>query len=411
MRIGEETHAPGTFDMSDLDDHIARFSHHDVEGMQDPYPLFAEVRSRCPVAHSEQHGGFDFGVTYDGVKRILSDYRYFSSAEGAAIPQGPVMMLPVDIDPPEQTRFRKMLNPHFTSEAAEIARPRIEAIVRDLIDQFIEEGTADAATQLTRPTLSSTILPVLGVPVEDRARLTELLEYMAHYKTLDPDGYNARSAEVGGYLMQLAATRRTAPAQDDLVQVLVTEKVGDHALTDEEVFRVLLVALFGGLDTTHAALSEAILHLARHPEDKQRLKSGEIDMAGAIEEFVRFASPIQALRRTVRQPTELEGKPLAVGTKVVALNGAANRDPARFAEPDRCLIDRDARAHLGFGNGAHICLGRNFARVMMDVVLRAMLDRLPDFAVADDFTPEYAVGEARGMKSLPIRFTPGERIN
>lgn len=398
-----------TSDMTDLDEHIARFSHHDTVDMQDPYPLFAKVRARCPVAHSSEHGGFYFGVTYDGVKRILSDYRYFSSAEGAAIPQGPVMMLPVDIDPPEHTRFRKMLNPYFTVEAAERARPRIEVLVHDLIDNFIEQGSADAATQLTRPTLSSTILPVLGVPVADRPHLTELLEYMAHYKTLDRAGYDARSAEVGGYLMALAAGRRDGPAQDDLLQALVTDKVGDRALSDEEVFRVLLVALFGGLDTTHAALSEAILHLSRNPQDKKRLASGTVDMAGAIEEFVRFASPIQALRRTAHQPTELEGETIPVGSPVVALNGAANRDPDRFPDPDRCLIDRDARAHLGFGNGAHICLGRNYARVMMDVVLRAMLDRLPDFAVAEDFVPEYAVGEARGIKSLPIRFTPGER--
>lgn len=395
--------------MADLDKRIAAFSHHDPADMQDPYPFFANVRGQCPVAHSDAHGGFEYGVTYDGVKRILSDYRFFSSAEGAAIPQGPVMMLPVDIDPPEQTRYRKMLNPHFTVEAAERARPRIEALVHDLIDGFIADGSADAASQLTRPTLSQTILPVLGVPVEDRAHLTEVLEYMAHYKTIDPDGYNARSAEVGGYLMTLAARRRTGPSQDDLLQALVTERIGDHPLSDEEVFRVLLVALFGGLDTTHAALSEAILHLSRHPQDKARLTSGEVDLAGAIEEFVRFASPIQALRRTVRQPTELEGLPLAPGVPVLALNGAANRDPARFPDPDRCLIDRDARAHLGFGNGAHICLGRNFARVMMDVVLRAMLDRMPDFTIEEGFVPDYAVGEARGMKSLPIRFTPGRR--
>ena len=399
----------GNPDVRDQNEPAAAFSHHDVAAMQDPYPLFADIRGRCPVAHSDEHGGFYFGVSYDSVKRILSDYRSFSSAEGAALPQGPVMMLPVDIDPPEQTRFRKMLNPYFTVEEAEQARPRITALVHDLIDSFIEDGAADAASQLTRPTLSSTILPVLGVPEADRYHLTEVLEYMAHYKTQDPEGYNARSAEVGGYLMRLAAGRRAEPGQNDLVQALVTEKVGDRALTDEEVFRVLLVALFGGLDTTHAALSEAILHLSRHPEDKQRLSSGEVDMRGAIDEFVRFASPIQALRRTVCQATELEGQTIPAGSRVVALNGAANRDPNKFPEPDRCLIDRDASAHLSFGNGAHICLGRNFARVMMDVVLRAMLERLPDFTVAADFVPEYAVGEARGMKNLPIRFTPGKR--
>jgi cytochrome P450 len=152
---------------------------------------------------------------------------------------------------------------------------------------------------------------------------------------------------------------------------------------------------------------ESLLFLARNPQEKQRLLSGERDWPTAIEEFIRYTSPIQGLRRTLTRDTELDGQALKVGDWMFALHGAANRDPAVFAEPDRCLLDRSPNPHLSFGAGAHICLGRNLARLEIEVLLRAVLTRLPDYDTVAGFEPAYLAGEARGMKSLPVRFTPG----
>lgn len=153
-------------------------------------------------------------------------------------------------------------------------------------------------------------------------------------------------------------------------------------------------------------MSGALYHLGKHPEDKERLLSGEAPWNVAIEEFLRFTTPIQALRRTVVKDTELDGAMVSKGAFVLALNGAANRDPAKFPDPDRCIISRDARDHMSFGSGAHVCIGRHYARVMIDVCLRTVLARVGDYKLAHGFVPDYTSSEARALKTLPVSFTP-----
>jgi cytochrome P450 len=318
-----------------------------------------------------------------------------------------VPLLPVDLDPPQHTSWRRVLNKFFTVEAAEADRPRIQSIADELVDAFIDRGSADAVNELTRPFLAMTMLPVLGVPIEDRKMLGDKLLWMVHNRLFDEEGWVARYMEVGEYLTGLVAKRRTDSRRDDLLQCLIEEEFDGKMLTDAEGYQVLLLTLFGALDSTSSAMSGAILHLGRNPGDKDRLKSGAVPWEIAIEEFLRFTTPIQALRRTVRTPAEIDGGTVEPGEFVLALNGAANRDPAKFPEPDKCVIDRDARDHMSFGAGGHICIGRHFARVMLDVCLKTVLRRLPDFEVAADFEPDYTSSEARALKALPITFTPG----
>lgn len=387
------------------------FSHHDAGQMRDPYRFYADVRARCPVAHSDALGGFFFSVSHASSKQVLSSYREFTSREGVALPAMPSRMLPVDLDPPQQTKFRKVLNRFFSIERARLYRPTIEHVVDALIDDFIGDGAADIAAQLTRPAATGIMLPLIGVPIAERAALTSALDFLSNARTTDVDELQRTMGFISECLMSLVTRRRQAPGGDaDYVRFLLDEPIDGQSLTNEEVFQVLLVTLFGALDTTHATLNMTLLHLAREPADKERLIAGEIDWANAIEEFVRYASPIQFLRRTVVEPIELHGVALPAGAPILAGIGAGNRDPQVFAEPDRCILTRDARDHLGFGSGAHVCLGRNFARVIMDVVLKTVLARLPDFSVAADFVPEFTSGEGRRMKALPMRFAPGQRM-
>ena len=387
------------------------FCHHDPDLMREPYAFYAEMRSRCPIAHSNALGGFFYSLSHDSTKAVLSGYRQFSSREGVALPAMPSRMLPVDLDPPTQTRFRKVLNRFFSVEEARRYRPTIERIVDGLIDDFIADGHADIAGQLTRPAATGIMLPLIGVPAADRPGLARALDFLSNARTTDADELQKAMGFISECLMTLVVRRRTAGDRpSDYVQFLLDEPIDGHRLSDAEIFQVLLVTLFGALDTTHATLNMALLHLAREPADKARLLLGAVDWANAIEEFVRFASPIQFLRRTVVEPTELYGVAMPAGVPVLAGIGAGNRDPQVFAEPDRCLLSRDTVNHLGFGAGAHVCLGRNFARVIIEVVLRAVLTRLPDFTVAADFEPEFTVGEGRRMKVLPMQFTPGQRM-
>lgn len=207
--------------------------------------------------------------------------------------------------------------------------------------------------------------------------------------------------------MGLAAERRTAPRRDDLLQCLIEEEFDGRMLSDMEIYQVLILALFGALDSTSSAMSGSLFHLGQHPEDKRRLLSGEVPWEGAIEEFLRFTTPIQALRRTATKETELDGGTIHPGDIVLAINGAANRDPAKFTDPDKCLIDRDAREHMSFGTGAHVCIGRHYARVMIDVCLKTILNRIGDYRIAEGFVPDYTSSEARALKTLMVEFTPG----
>ena len=382
------------------------YSHHDPEIAQDPYAIFSDVRGKCPLGHSDQLGGFYFPTTHEGVKRIFSDYQHFSSAEGAGLPDQMIRLLPVDLDPPSHTRWRRVLNRFFTVEAAEADRPRVQQIVDELIDAFIGRGSADLVSELTRPLLAMTTLPILGCPIEDRKMLSDKLLWMVHNRTKDNDGWVARYIEMGEYLTSLVGRRRVSAPKDDLLQCLVEQEFDGRKLSDQEGYQVLMLTLFGALDSTASAMSGALFHLAQNPEDRRRLTSGEVPWAGAIEEFLRITSPIQALRRTVVQATEVDGAMLEVGDIVLALNGAGNRDPAKFPEPDKCLIDRDAREHLAFGSGAHVCIGRHYARVMMQACLTSMLTRIPDFAVEPGFEPQYTPSEARALTCLPVVFTP-----
>ncbi|HKY91247.1 MAG TPA: cytochrome P450 [Nevskiaceae bacterium] len=377
--------------------------------MRDPYPMYEAFRTRCPVGRSERHGGFHFVATYAGVKKVFEDYTTFSSSTGVGIPPHPYKMLPIDLDPPQQTKFRRILNPRFTTEAVARKRGEIEAVVNRLIDGFIERGEADLAADLVRPLLPGIVLPLLGVPVEDQPRMSAWIEYLTRGRANDLAGVAKAGEDIGVYLMTLVATRRAQEAKDDIIGLLLQSSIDAQPLTDEEIFRTVLIILFGGLDTTSAVMLESLLFLARNPEEKRRLAADACNWTDVVEELVRYTSPIQALRRTLVADTTLEGRALKAGDWIMGLHGAANRDPAVFSNPDRCVLDRFPNPHVAFGAGAHICLGRNLARLEIEVLLKTVLRRLGDYAPAADFTPDYLAGEARGMKALPVRFTPGRR--
>jgi len=387
----------------------ADFDYYSQALMRDPYAMYDEFRTRCPVARSQHLGGYAFVTTYDGARRVYSEFQTFSSVNGPGLPRRPVKVYPLDLDPPEQNRFRRLLNGHFSVEAVERARPRVQEIVDGLIDQVIEAGACDLAVDIVRPTLPLTVVPMLGVPLEDVAKFSGWVEYQAKNRVADPQGAEAATRAAVDYLKGVVAERREQPPCDDVLSSLLAGDIAGRPLTDDEIAATLFIILVGGLDTTSIAALDALLHLARNPADARALAEGRIPWKPAIEEFLRFYTPVTGLGRTVAQNVTLEGVPLARGEFVLAMSSAANRDPARFTEPNRCLLDRDNNDHLTFGSGAHVCLGRHLARVEMEVLLQTILRRMPDFRPAEGFEPEYELWQVRSMKSLPVTFTPGAR--
>lgn len=392
---------------TDIQQLAAAFDHANPDIAGEPHEMYRLFREQCPIGRSQQHGGFYFATSYKDVKKVFEDYSTFSSSTGVGIPPHPYQMLPIDLDPPQQTKYRRILNAKFTVEAIAAKKDVIEEEIRQFINGFIEKGSADLATDIVRPLLPAVVLPILGVPLEDRQQLCAWIEYLTRGRATDMPGVIKAGEDIGAYLMGLVARRRQMPPGDDIISLMLASKIDGETPTDEQIFRTLFITLFGGLDTTSAVMLESLLFLARHPAEKQKLIAGEYDWARAVEEFVRFTSPVQGLRRTLTKDAELAGQPLKQGDWMFALLGSANRDESVFPDAERCVLDRSPNPHIGFSAGAHICLGRNLARLEIEILLKAILRRLPDFKVADDFKPDYLVGEARGMKSLPIRFTPG----
>lgn len=388
---------------------VEQFDHTSSEQMNQPYAMYQAFRSQCPVGRSAQHGGFFVASRYETVKKIFEDYSAFSSTSGVAIPDHPYRMFPIDLDPPLQAKFRRILNRKFTVESVATKQAEIQGVIDRLIDGFIASGEADLAAQLVRPLLPTIVLPMLGAPLESQQQISEWIELMTRGRATDMEGVAKAGEAIAGVLMMQIARRRGMPPIDDVLGMLLESQIDGKPFSDEDIYRTLLIILFGGLDTTSAVMLESLLYLARNPQTRQQLVAGELDWPTAIEEFIRYTSPIQGLRRTVAGDVELEGASMKAGDRILGLHGSANRDGSVFPQPDQCLLDRKPNPHISFGAGAHVCLGRNLARLEIEILLKTVLARLGDYHVATAFEPEYLVGEARGMKQLPVRFTPGSK--
>lgn len=394
----------------DIKQIAAAFDHANPDIAGQPHALYRQFREQCPVGRSQQHGGFYFASRYKDAKRVFEEYATFSSSTGVGIPPHPYQMLPIDLDPPQQTKFRRTLNKAFTVEAVATQRAAVEEELRVLINGFIEKGEVDLAEELVRPLVPSIVLPMIGVPLEGRKQMCDWIEYLTRGRATDMPGVIKAGEDIGAYLMGLVMSRRQQPRIDDVISLMMESEIDGRPYTDDEIFRSLFIILFGGLDTTTSVMLESLLYLARNPEEKQKLRDGQYDWTSVVEEFVRYTSPVQGLRRTVTQETELAGQKLVPGDWMFSLIGSANRDETVFENADRCVFDRRPNPHIGFSTGAHVCLGRNLARLEIEILLKTVLERFFDFKVAPDFEPDYLVGEARGMKSLPVTFTPGSVV-
>lgn len=386
-----------------------KFDHTSEDMMRDPWDMLSTMRRECPVAHSSQHGGFYLATTYDTVLEIESHWETYSSAQGVGIPPQPYQVPPVELDPPRHTDFRRILNKLFTKKELEKSRGDIEQTVHELMDGFIERGSADLIRDLIHPFMPRIALPIIGVPIEDQDKVIAWVHHILFNKAKDPQGVQKAGMELAGYLQALSAARRGEPRDDtDVLGLLLSATIDGEAISDDEIARTLTLTLFGGLDTSAAVMAEALLYLCRNPEEKRKLRDGEYEWPVVIEEFVRITSPLVGLRRTLTQDVILGGTPLKKGDWVFSLFLSANRDESRFPDADKCILDRRDNPHLGFGADRHLCLGRNLARLEIEVLLKIVLDRIYDYQIPESFSPEYWAGEPRGMKSLPATFTPGQ---
>jgi pimeloyl-[acyl-carrier protein] synthase len=391
---------------------------------EDPYPLYHRLRATDPVHRSPL--GFWVLTRHADVLAVLRDPRMSrdprrservallrATAEVdellAAEEAAPSMLF---VDPPDHTRLRTLVNKAFTPAAVERLRPRVEELVAGLLDRAAGAGAMDVVEELAYPLPVTVICELFGVPEADRDRFRAWSRGLVHL--LDPlvaadaleRALHARQA-LRGYLGGLIAERRAHPAGDLLTALIAAEDQG-HQLTEAELVSMCVLLLVAGHETTVNLIANGMLALLRDPEARARLQADPALARGAVEELLRYDSPVQFTSRHALEDLDVSGRRVRAGETVVAVLGAANRDPAQFPGPDRLDLARAPNRHLAFGGGIHFCLGAPLARMEAAVAIPAMLARLPGLAQGPGPPLRRDTVTLRGLSSLPVTFqAPG----
>jgi cytochrome P450 len=378
----------------------------DPRVVRDPYPIYAAMRSKCPVGHGSRFGGFHVLSRFADVYEAAHNPEVFSSAQGVTVPDfgNPMTAIPLEIDPPEHTRWRHLTQAWFSPAAARALEPDIRAIVTRQIDAFVDRGHADLATELAVPVPPIVIARMLGFPESDWQYYRKLSETMLEAAANDDSQVNAEQAlQLFSYLFEALEDRRDNPRDDMLTRIVQLEFDG-RPLTEDELLGITFLVAVAGHETTVGAIGALLLRRAEHPEVREAI-IGEPELAfSAIEESMRLEPPIQYFSRTVTRDTEIGGVLLAAGAKVLLSWASANRDPEAFSDPDSFLFDRPNNRHLAFGAGPHRCLGAHLARLELKVVLEEMLRRLPPWRVTDPSAVVMGGGINRLVKCLPVEW-------
>ncbi len=349
------------------------------------------------------------------VDAVLRDFRRFSNDQRkrdparrrrSSLPQMPDPTI-LFLDPPDHTRLRTLVNKAFTPKAVAALEPRIREMTHELLDAAEDPAGFDLMEGLANPLPVMVIAEMLGVPLEERAQFREwsnrrarILEPLIDARTLRIA--NEASESLNTYFRSIIQTRRTEP-RDDIISALVhVEEEGDR-LTEREMLAMLRLLLVAGNETTTNLIGNGMLALLRHPEQLQVLREDPGRIPAAVEELLRYDSPVQATLRLVLEDTEVNGIPLRRDDNVLLLNGAANRDPAAFDHPDRLDIGRRDNNHVAFGRGIHFCLGAPLARLEGRVAIEVLLERYPSLGLLSERPAFRTSVVLRGLETLPVK--------
>lgn len=374
------------------------------EHMTDPTKGLDEVRERCPVAFSEQFGGFWSVLRHADVVAVARDTERFSSAPQFSVPKldTGIPWVPQQADPPMHRHYRRIVNPYFFNSRLDSFKPVLADIANSLIDGFVERGEADLAREYNRQLPATALCLLLGVSTDHASMFDrwtrELVRCGAEY---DMAGIMALYDEMIGFATEWMHQRRADPT-DDVMSGMLAASIDGRPLTEDEIVGMFLTLVNAGHNTVTNTLGSAQLHLARFPELRQQLIDDPSLIPHAVEEFVRLFGAVQGLARTTNTDVEIGGRTIPAGSPVVLMFAAASRDGAVFDRPTECVLDRPSNPHVSFGAGIHKCVGEHLARIELIVGIRELLARIPHYEVSGDIA--VAQWPTIGVYSLPVRF-------
>jgi cytochrome P450 len=406
-------------------DAIVEFDHHSDEFSRNEQAVNADLRLRCPVAWNEKYGGFWYVTGFDAVAAIARDGEAFAhkyepnAADGVNYqgemgiprPEGQPPLGIGEVDGPYHLALRRALTPFFSSGAVEKMRPFMEQSVHWFLDQRIADGAMDLVLDYASPVPAILTMRLMGLPYDNWQLYANLFHSVMDAP--DADAYNKAIAEVPAMidgLLKFAAARRADPG-DDLTSFLVQYDFDGKGLDDNQLIDILWNLIGGGVDTTTSLTALSLLHLGTHPDLRQQLIERPELYRTAADEFLRYCSVNKTLSRTVSRDTELGGQRLRRNDQVLISWFAANHDAREFDRADDVVLDRAPNRHVAFGLGPHRCIGAPLARVMFEVMVKAVLERIPDYVVDVDGVQHYSGNPSMtGLGKLPVTFTPGTSL-
>ena len=401
---------------------LARLFHgkdHAAVALPDPYPLYRALREVAPVHHSPRDGVWYVSGHADSQK-VLLDPGCGRKPAGVRSPRPFFVNPPVAhvftrrqrktmlwTNPPDHARLRGLASRAFTVPRVDRLEARITDLVDECLDAMIDAGDADVMADLALRFPVRVVGDLVGVPPEDHERLRPFYLSVGVNAAVHADDEAVARAEqaddaIQAYFVDLAAERRRRPA-DDLLSDLITVRDGEDRLSEEELLSTVALLFGAGFITTSNLVGNGLLALLRHPAELARLRDDPDLIPTAVEEILRYDSPIQLNGRYVFEPIEVGGRRIPAGEFVLTMTGAANRDPARFADPERFDVGRTDNHPLSFGWGIHHCLGARLARLEGRIVFRRMTERLRSIELLHDEPPRAPGYFLRGLRSLPVR--------
>lgn len=384
------------------------FDQHDPQFVKDPESVFGPIREDQPLLHSDLYGGFWLLTRYDDVAAAALDQESFSSAVAGTTLIPPTQprtdpLLPLELDPPEHTRYRALVNPVFAKPRIDALRPGLEALATSLLEPIARNGGGDVMAEFAHPMSLGSLARLMNLPEEDEERWFDWVERMYSNAILDSADHAEAAREAEAYIDELIEQRKRKP-RDDFLGMLLRAEVDGHCLSDLEVRQFGILMLLAGYETTSGAMGMSLLHLAQHPAQRAQLFGDPGGLAHtAVNELLRLVSPVQVFGRNAAHDVDIHGGTIPAGDVVLLAYGAANHDPRAFEQPERCMLDRHPNRHLAFGHGRHLCLGSTFARLELTIMIERFADRFPGFRVDPERPPTWKPrGDVRALASLHL---------